>query len=431
MLAALLGFAGMFALMTLRVPIAFSMGLVGLIGIGLVRSWPAALAASTTEILDVAKYTLSVVPLFVLMGNFVTRAGMSRELYAAAYSFIGHRRGGLAMSTIAACAGFGAICGSSIATTATMARVAMPEMRRFNYRDSFAAGSIAAGGTLGILIPPSVIMVLYAIMTEQSIGALFAAGVVPGLLATGFYIAAAAIATARNPQLGPPGERSSWAQRLQAMRNIWGVLVLFGIVMGGMYGGWFTPTEAAGIGAMGGFLFALARGTLTLPVLIDILVQSARTSAMLFTILIGASIFASFANFTTMPQDLKDFVEQFQINPILVIVAICAVYVVLGTAMEELSMILLTVPIFFPLVTHLGFDPIWFGILIVCVVEIGMISPPVGMNVFVLRSVLPDVPTGQIWKGVMPFLYADILRLAVLVAFPAITLWLPKALGLM
>ena len=261
MLAALLGFAGMFALMTLRVPIAFSMGVVGLVGIGLVRSWPAALAASTTEILDVAKYTLSVVPLFVLMGNFVTRAGMSRELYAAAYSFIGHRRGGLAMSTIAACAGFGAICGSSIATTATMARVAMPEMRRFNYRDSFAAGSIAAGGTLGILIPPSVIMVLYAIMTEQSIGALFAAGVLPGLLATGFYIAAAAIATARNPQLGPPGERSSWSQRLQAMRNIWGVLVLFGIVMGGMYGGWFTPTEAAGIGAMGGFLFALARGT--------------------------------------------------------------------------------------------------------------------------------------------------------------------------
>jgi tripartite ATP-independent transporter DctM subunit len=430
MLATLLGFAGMFALMTLRVPIAFSMGLVGLIGIGLVRSWPAALAASTTEILDVAKYTLSVVPLFVLMGNFVTRAGMSRELYAAAYSFIGHRRGGLAMSTVAACAGFGAICGSSIATTATMARVAMPEMRRFNYRDSFAAGSIAAGGTLGILIPPSVIMVLYAIMTEQSIGALFAAGVVPGIMATLFYMAAAAIVTARNPALGPPGERSSWSQRLLALRNIWGVLVLFGIVMGGMYGGWFTPTEAAGIGAMGGFLFAVARGKMSWSVLIDILVQSARTTAMLFTILIGASIFASFANFTTMPQDLKDFVEQFQIHPIAVIVAICFVYVLLGTAMEELSMILLTVPIFFPLVTHLGFDPVWFGILIVCVVEIGMISPPVGMNVFVLRSVLPDVPTAQIWRGVMPFLCADILRLSVLIAFPMITLWLPRFLGL-
>jgi tripartite ATP-independent transporter DctM subunit len=430
MIEALLGFAGMFALMILRVPIALSMGFVGFVGLALIRSWPAALAATTTEILDVAKYTLSVVPLFVLMGNFVTRAGMSRELYHAAYTFIGHRRGGLAMSTVAACAGFGAICGSSIATTATMARVAMPEMRRFGYRDSFAAGAIAAGGTLGILIPPSVIMVLYAIMTEQSIGALFAAGVLPGLLATGFYIAAAAFVTRRHPELGPPGERSSWAERLLALRNIWGVLVLFGIVMGGMYGGWFTPTEAAGIGAMGGFLFAVARGQMSWSVLIDILVQSARTTAMLFTILIGASIFASFANFTTMPQDLKDFVEQFQIHPIAVIVAICFVYVILGTAMEELSMILLTVPIFFPLVTHLGFDPVWFGILIVCVVEIGMISPPVGMNVFVLRSVLPDVPTAQIWRGVMPFLYADILRLSVLIAFPMITLWLPRFLGL-
>jgi len=430
MIETLLGFAGMFALMILRVPIALSMGFVGFVGLALIRSWPAALAATTTEILDVAKYTLSVVPLFVLMGNFVTRAGMSRELYHAAYTFIGHRRGGLAMSTVAACAGFGAICGSSIATTATMARVAMPEMRRFGYRDSFAAGAIAAGGTLGILIPPSVIMVLYAIMTEQSIGALFAAGVLPGLLATGFYIAAAAIVTRRHPELGPPGERSSWAERLLALRNIWGVLVLFGIVMGGMYGGWFTPTEAAGIGAMGGFLFAVARGQMSWSVLIDILVQSARTTAMLFTILIGASIFASFANFTTMPQDLKDFVEQFQIHPIAVIVAICFVYVILGTAMEELSMILLTVPIFFPLVTHLGFDPVWFGILIVCVVEIGMISPPVGMNVFVLRSVLPDVPTAQIWRGVMPFLYADILRLSVLIAFPMITLWLPRFLGL-
>jgi tripartite ATP-independent transporter DctM subunit len=430
MIETLLGFVAMFALMSLRVPIAFSMAVVGFAGLWWMRSWNAAVASTTTEILDIAKYTLSVVPLFVLMGNFVTRAGMSRELYAAAYSFIGHRRGGLSMSTVMACAGFGAICGSSIATTATMARVAMPEMRRFGYRDSFAAGSIAAGGTLGILIPPSVIMVLYAIMTEQSIGAMFAAGVLPGLMAMLFYMAAAAIVTARNPELGPPGERSSWAQRLAALKSIWGVVVLFGIVMGGMYGGWFTPTEAAGIGAMGGFLFALLRGTLSWPVLTDILVSSARTTAMLFTILIGASVFASFANFTSMPNDLKDFVEQFQIHPIAVIVAICFVYVLLGTAMEELSMILLTVPIFFPLIVHLGFDPIWFGILIVCVVEIGMISPPVGMNVFVLRSVLPDVPTSQIWKGVMPFLLADILRLAVLIAFPVIALWLPKTLGL-
>jgi C4-dicarboxylate transporter, DctM subunit len=430
MFEALLGFAAMFALMSLRVPIAISMGAIGLIGLGLMRSWPAAMSSTATEILDIAKYTLSVVPLFILMGNFVTRAGMSRELYQVAYAFIGHRRGGLAMSTVLACAGFGAICGSSIATTATMAKVAMPEMRRFKYQDSFAAGAIAAGGTLGILIPPSVIMVIYGIMTEQSIGALFAAGIIPGIVATLFYMIAAGIVTRRNPELGPRGERTSWAGRLQALKKIWGVAMLFALVMGGMYGGFFTPTEAAGVGAMGGFLFALFRGTLTLKVVKEVLIDSSRTTAMLFTILIGASIFANFMNFTTLPSDLQAFVTQFQIHPIAVIIAICVIYVILGTAMEELSMILLTVPIFFPLVTHLGFDPIWFGILIVCVVEIGMISPPVGMNVFVLRSVLPDVPTAAIWKGVMPFLVADLFRLALLIAVPSITLFLPKLLKL-
>jgi C4-dicarboxylate transporter, DctM subunit len=430
MFEALLGFAAMFVLMSLRVPIAFSMAAVGLIGIGLMRSWPAAVSSTATEILDIAKYTLSVVPLFILMGNFVTRAGMSKELYQASYAFIGHKRGGLAMSTILACAGFGAICGSSIATAATMAKVAMPEMRRFKYQDSFAAGSIAAGGTLGILIPPSVIMVIYGIMTEQSIGALFAAGIIPGIIATAFYIIAAGIVTSRNPNLGPPGEKTSWAGRIQALKNIWGVIVLFGIVMGGMYGGIFTPTEAAGVGAFGGFLFALFRGRLTLSVVKDVLIDSSRTTAMLFTILIGASVFANFMNFTTLPSDLQAFVTQFQIQPIAVIIAICVIYVILGTAMEELSMILLTVPIFFPLITALGFDPIWFGILIVCVVEIGMISPPVGMNVFVLRSVLPEVPTSAIWRGVMPFLIADLFRLALLIAVPSITLFLPKLLNL-
>ena len=255
MYEALIGFAGMFLLMFLRVPIAFAMGAVGFIGVGLMRSWPAAISNTATEFLDVAGYSLSVVPLFVLMGNFVTRAGMSRELYRAAYAFIGHLRGGLSMSTIAACAGFGAICGSSLATAATMARVAMPEMRRFKYHDSFAAGSIAAGGTLGILIPPSVIMVIYGIMTSTSIGALFAAGFIPGLLALLLYMAASAIVTARNPELGPPGERTSWPDRLRALRDVWAVLALFLVVIGGMYGGWFTPTEGAGVGAFGGFLF--------------------------------------------------------------------------------------------------------------------------------------------------------------------------------
>jgi tripartite ATP-independent transporter DctM subunit len=426
----LLGFAAMFVLMALRAPIALAMGLVGFVGLGLMRSWPAAISSTAGEFVGIGSYTLSVVPLFVLMGNFVTRAGMSRDLYQAAYALIGHLRGGLAMSTIAACAGFGAICGSSIATTATMARVAMPQMQRFHYAPAFAAGSVCAGATLGILIPPSVILVIYGIMTEQSIGALFAAGVIPGLVATAFYLAASAWVTKRHPDWGPPGERASWAERFAALRHIWGVLALFALVMGGMYGGFFTPTEAAGVGAMGGFVFALARRALTPRVLFEVLGESARTSAMLFTIVIGASLFANFLNFTELPAALKGFVTALDLHPVLVVVAICLVYVLLGTAMESLSMMLLTVPIFFPLVTSLGFDPIWFGILVVCVIEISLITPPVGMNIFVLSSVMPGLPTRTIWHGVMPFIGADLLRMAVLIAFPAISLWLPRALGL-
>ncbi|MEO7244357.1 MAG: TRAP transporter large permease [Rubrivivax sp.] len=426
----LLGFAAMFVLMALRVPIAVAMGVVGLVGLALLRSWPAAMSSAAGEFLDIGSYTLSVVPLFVLMGNFVTRAGMSRDLYQAAYAFIGHRRGGLALSTIAACAGFGAICGSSIATTATMARVAMPEMARFNYAPSFAAGSVCAGATLGILIPPSVIMVIYGIMTEQNIGALFAAGVIPGLVATAFYMGACVWVTRRHPDWGPPGERVAWPERWRAMRSIWGVLLLFALVMGGMYGGYFTPTEAAGVGATGGFLFALARRALSLKALYEVLVESSRTSAMLFTIVIGASLFANFLNFTELPSALLDFVNRFNVHPIAVIVAICFIYVVLGTAMESLSMMLLTVPIFFPLVTSLGFDPIWFGIIIVCVIEISLITPPVGMNIFVLSSVMPELPTAAIWRGVMPFVAADVLRMATLIAFPTLSLFLPRWLNL-
>ena len=430
MIDGLIGFGAMFVLMALRVPIAVAMGVVGLVGMGLIRSWPAAMSSAATEFIDVGSYTLSVVPLFVLMGNFVTRAGMSRDLYQAAYTFIGHRKGGLAMSTIAACAGFGAICGSSIATTATMARVAMPQMQRFNYAPGFAAGSICAGATLGILIPPSVILVIYGIMTEQSIGALFAAGVIPGLIATGFYLLASAGITHLRPEYGPPGERATWRERLRALRSIWGVLALFALVMGGMYGGFFTPTEAAGVGAFGGFLFALGRRAMSIPALREVLIESARTSAMLFTIVIGASLFANFLNFTELPAALREFVLQFDVHPVVVIIAICGIYVVLGMAMESLSMMLLTVPVFFPLVVALGFDPVWFGIIVVCVIEISLITPPVGMNIFVLSSVLPTVRTTEIWRGVLPFVAADILRMGVLIAFPALSLYLPRLLNL-
>ncbi len=429
MTEALLGLAAMMLLALAGLPIAFAMGLVGFFGLAIVRGWNPALASAGTLMYETGfSYTLSVVPLFILMGNFVSRAGLSQELFRAAYAFIGHWRGGLAMSTIVACAGFGSICGSSIATAATMARVAYPSMRQFGYSDALACGAIASGGTLGILIPPSVIMVIYALMTEVNIGAMFAAGLIPGVLATLLLMAAVAWQTWRDPKSGPRGERTPWPERLRALQGVWGVIVLFVVVMGGIYGGVFTATEGASIGAFGAFVFALARRALTWRTLVEVLVESSRTTAMLFGILIGALIFANFVNFTSMPDDLKNFVSQFQVHPMAVIVAICAIYVLLGTAMEELSMILLTVPVLFPLVVHLGFDPIWFGILVVVVVEIGLISPPVGMNLFVLRTLLPHVSTMTLYRGVAPFVVADVIRLAILIAFPVISTWLPGVL---
>jgi len=428
-LEALLGVAAMLLLTLLRIPIAFSMGIVGFVGLWLFRSWDSAVASATAVIYETGfSYALSVVPLFILMGNFVTRAGMSQELYRAAYAFFGHWRGGLAMSTVVACGGFSAICGSSLATAATMSKVAMPSMRRFHYSEGLAAGSIAAGGTLGIMIPPSVIMVIYGLMTETNIGMLFAAGVLPGLLAISCYMGAVAFTTWRDPKAGPRGERSSWSVRLRALKGIWGVVVLFVVVLGGIYGGVFTPTEAAGIGAAGGFLFALGRRALTWHTLYVVLLDSARTTAMLFVILIGALTFANFINFTTMPADLRTFVSELEVAPVFVVLAMCVIYVVLGCMLESLSMILLTVPLFFPLVVHLGLDPVWFGIVVVTVVEISLITPPVGLNVFVLRTLLPEIPLGTIFRGVAPFIGADCVRLAILISFPIISLWLPRLL---
>jgi C4-dicarboxylate transporter, DctM subunit len=414
----------------LRVPIGIAVGAVGFVGIGLLRGWSAAVSSVSGEILEVANYNLSVMPLFVLMGNLVTEGRLSRDLYQAAYAFLGHRRGGLAASTIVASAGFGAVCGSSIATAATMARVAMPEMSRLGYKTGFAAAAVAAGGTLGILIPPSSIMVIYGLMTETSIGALFAAGVLPGILATGFYLLAARWSVWRDPKAGPPGEYTPWPARLRALREVWTVLFLFALVMGGLYSGFFTATEGAGVGAAGGFAVAAARRTLYWPALKSVLLESVKTSAMLFTILIGAQVFAAFVNFTSMPGDLKGWVMGLGLGPTGVVVAVCLVYIVLGCIMEAMSMILLTVPVFFPLVSALGHDPVWFGILLVCIVEIGLIHPPLGMNVFVIRASIPGVRSGEIWRGLIPFLVADFARIAVLIAFPTITLALPHLLKL-
>ena len=426
---ALVAFAVVLALVFLRVPLVFAMSLVGFTGIAIELGTTPALAAIANTIIEAGlSYSLSVLPLFVLMGNFATRAGLSGELYTASYAFLGHRRGGLASATVVACAGFGAICGSSIATAATMAKVAMPSMRKFGYSDALATGSIAAGGTLGILIPPSVIMIIYGILTETNIGALFAAGILPGILAVLCYLGAVQASTLIDPKAGPPGERFTWAERLRTLRAIWGVVLLFAIVMGGMYGGIFTPTEAAGVGAGGAFLFALGRRALTLRGTIDVLVESARTTSTMFSILIGALMFATYINYTGMPEELRDFVKGIGPHPLMVILVMTGIYLVLGCVLESISMILLTVPVFFPLVGYLGYDPVWFGIYIVCVVEISLITPPVGMNVFVLGNVLRDVPLQTIFRGVTPFIVADIVRLAVLIAFPSIVLLLPRLL---
>ena len=426
MIEALLGFGAVFLMAFLRVPLAVAMSVAGLVGLGLMRGWPAAYASTSQTIFETGfHYVLSVIPLFVLMGNLVARAGMARELFTAANAFVGHRRGGLAMASIIASGGFGSICGSSIATAATMSKVAYPQMKAHGYKDTLATGSIASGGTLGILIPPSTILVIYGIITETDIGKLFVAGILPGLVAITCLCLAVVFVTWRDPEAGPPAERFSWAERLNAVRGIWGVALLFALVIGGIYGGVFTATEGAGVGAAGAFVFALARGTLTLPVLKDILIESARTTAMLFTILIGAMIFTNFINFTSMPGDLRDFVLQFSPHPIMVVVVMMGIYLILGMVMEELAIVLLTIPVFFPVIVGLGFDPVWFGILIVTIVEIGMISPPVGLNLFVLSSLLPNVKLTTIYKGVWPFVVADIVRLGILIAFPVIALWLP------
>ena len=429
MIEGLVGLAAMMVIAFLRVPIAYAMGIVGIVGYAYMRDWNWLVASAMvqTKIYETGRnYTLSVVPLFILMGSFVTRAGMSEELFRAAYTFIGHLRGGLAMATVWASAGFGGICGSSIATTATMAKVAYPSMKRFGYADQLAAGTVAGAGTLGIMIPPSTIMVIYGVFTETNIGKLFMAGILPGILGAILLCLAIVCTTWRHPTWGPRGPRSSWAERGSALKDVWAVAVLFLFVMGGIYGGLFTATEGAGMGAVGALCFAVSRRALTWRTLYDALLESARTTAMLFVILIGALIFAEFVNITTMPKDLTTFVSRFAVHPIMVVAAICAIYVILGTAMEELSMVLLTMPVFFPVIVQLGFDPIWFGIIIVCVVEIGLISPPVGMNMFVLKTLLPEVSTGTVFRGVMPFMWADVIRLAILVAFPIISLWLPR-----
>jgi tripartite ATP-independent transporter DctM subunit len=437
MFASVIGLGAVLVLVFLRMPIAISMGLVGFVGFTQIRGFRAAISMVGRLIIDTAQdYGLSVVPLFILMGLFVSRGGLSRELYQVSYAFLGHMRGGLAMATIVACAGFSAMCGSSLATAATMSKVAMPQMRQYGYKDGLSTASIAAGGTLGILIPPSVILVIYGLLTETSIGKLFIAGVVPGLIGVIFYLFAVRMTIMRDPDAGPAGERSSFAERVKALKGVWAVLLLFFLVIGGLYGAldfWplnltFSPTEAAGMGAAGAFLIALSRGSLGLRDIFEVLTEAARTSAALFAVLIGAWVFSNFVNLAGLPEALRTLVQSAGLAPMMVMLMILAIYVLLGCVFESLSMLLLTVPIFFPLVTSLGFDPVWFGIIVVVVTEISLITPPVGLNVFVLKGVVGDVSTATIFRGVTPFWIVDIFRLALLVLVPSLVLFLPNSM---
>ena len=438
MIESIIGLGAVLVLVFLRMPIAIAMAIVGFVGYMEIRGFRASISMVGRLIIDTAQdYGLSVVPLFILMGLFVNKGGLSRELYQVSYAFLGHLRGGLAMATVVACAGFAAICGSSLATAATMSKVALPQMRKYNYSDQLSTASIAAGGTLGILIPPSVILVIYGLLTETSIGKLFIAGVVPGLLGMLLYLVAVKYTVARNPESGPAGERTSWPDRTKALGGVWAVLLLFFLVIGGLYGVlnvWpvyltFSPTEAAGMGAMGAFLIALSRRTLNFTAVMQVLIETAQTTAALFAVLIGAWVFSNFVNLAGLPEGLKTAVTSAGISPMTVMLMILLVYIVLGCVFESLSMMLLTVPIFFPLVTGLGFDPIWFGIVVVVVTEISLITPPVGLNVFVLKGVVGDVSTGTIFRGVTPFWVVDIIRLALIVLLPSLVLFLPDQMG--
>jgi tripartite ATP-independent transporter DctM subunit len=427
---AVIGFLALFGLMLLRVPVGMAMGLVGVTGYAYIAGpGPALKLIGQSSMRTVTDYTFGVIPMFMLMGAFVSVSGVSRELFRAANAFIGHMRGGLGVATVLACGGFAAICGSSVATAATFSSVAYPEMRRFGYPQSFSTGVIAAGGTLGAMLPPSTVLAVYAILTQQDIGKLFMAGIVPGLLAMVMYVITIMIIVRLRPGWLPRGEQKSWTERFHGLKDVWAPLVLFMFVIGGLYGGFFTPTEAGGVGASGAFLLGVLRGKLDRAGIREALLSATRTSAAVFTVLIGALLFGYFLTITQVPQKLTEMLTGLGVGRYGVLAMIMVMYLVLGCLMDAMAMIILTVPIIYPVIIQLGFDPIWFGVIIVMTVELGLIHPPVGMNVFVIKSVVKDVSFTTIFKGVIPFVLTDLLRLLILISFPIIALWLPSKMG--
>jgi len=424
-----IGFIGLFALfamLILRVPVAMAMLVVGFFGTTAISGYAAALSALGTESFEMSvTLTLTVIPLFVLMGNLAGISGMSRDLFNAAYCWVGHWRGGLASATIAGCAGFAALSGSSIASAITMGRVALPEMKRFKYDDGLATGAVAAGGTLGILIPPSTGLIIYAILTEQSIGRLFMAGIIPGILLTCLFLLAIAIVTRIKPEIGPAGPVSKFKDKIKSLRKAFTMVAIVLATIGGIYSGVFTPVEAAGVGAVLAFCVTLYRKSLDREKMSFVVLQTLQTTATVFMILIGAHVFIPFMALTHIPADMVSFLVNLDVGKTGIIILILVTYIFLGTFLEGLAMLVLTLPVAFEVITQLGMSPIWFGIVVVIVLEMGLISPPVGLNVFVVKSVAQDVSMGTIFRGIWPFWIAMGLCLIILVAFPQIATFLP------
>ena len=427
----LMAFAGMLALIALHVPIGFAMATAGVIGFALLTGNPmAAISMLGTETASaISSPELLIIPMFLLMGSFAGASGLAGDLYRLANVLIGHRRGGLAMATVAGCGGFGAACGSSIATTATMARIALPEMERRGYDQSLGAGTIAAGGTLGSLIPPSSIMLIYAFLTEQFVVDLFLAGILPGILTIAIYFLAIRVVTARKPSLAPSGDRATWAQAGRTAIGCWGIMMVIFIMTIGLYGGLFTVVEAAAAGTMITVAICIWRRKMTRDTIVNVVAETAHSVGLLYTILIGAHVFSNFITITQLPSAMVEFVTSLGLPALAIIFVLAAIYILLGAIFDAIAAMVITLPFVFPLVTDgLGYDPIWWGIVMIVVIEIGMITPPIGINVFVMHGVRPDIALSQIFKGIMPFLGADLVRLTILILFPVITLWIPATM---
>lgn len=423
------GFLVLFALIAARMPIGLALMVVGLGGLWMLHGLDTVLFVLGAEPVEtLSRYTLSVLPLFLLMGSFAVRSGLSEGLYRAAYGLVGHWRGGLAMASVVACGGFGAVCGSSLATVSTMARISVPEMLRYRYSPNLAAGAIAAGGTLGILIPPSLLMIVYGYLTETSVGKLFAAGIVPGLVSVALYMTAIALWMRHRPEMGPAGERVPWARRFALLGDVWGVALLFVVVMGGIFAGLFSPTEGGAVGAFGALLLGLAKRRIDFRALVACITETLRLSAMIFFIVIGVSFFDYFMQASRVPEALSTFVQSLDLSPAMIMAVILIILVLLGCVMDAIAIVFVTTPFIFPIIVDLGYDPVWFGIITVMVVEIGLVTPPFGMNVFVIARLVPEVTTWGAFQGVMPFIAADIIRIALFLAFPGLVLLLPNLL---